>query len=132
MRTWDIHGIEAAIMPQDESPHDQIETTLRELTREGALSDARYCEVWTNTRRRRGLGPLRILHELIEKGIAPEEASSVVVPDDPAWTEAAIRLRWHRFGQVVPGAWPDKVKQMKFLQVRGYSPEQIRSALTAR
>ena len=43
--------------------------SIKELERDGLLSDERFAESYFQSRKRRGFGPLRIKSELIQRGV---------------------------------------------------------------
>jgi regulatory protein len=44
------------------------------------------------------------------------------------WFESSKAVRVKRFGDPLPADWTDKQKQMRFLQYRGFTQEQIKYA----
>ena len=79
----------------------------------------------------RGHGPLKILHELAQRGIDGAAAREFVELSDPIWTQNARRARLKRFGDNSPQALKERARQTRFLEQRGFSYEQIRQALAA-
>jgi regulatory protein len=45
------------------------------------------------------------------------------------WVAVAREARRRRFGVSPPGDYPERARQARFLQYRGFSHEQIRAAL---
>jgi regulatory protein len=45
------------------------------------------------------------------------------------WAATARELRRRRFGVSPPGDYPERARQARFLQYRGFTAEQIRAAL---
>jgi regulatory protein len=107
----------------------EVEETVRDLAGRGMVSDQRFTEALARNRRERGYGPLRVRHELRQRGVAEEEFSALVNEDDPAWVEKMETLRRRRFGVALPKTYQEWARQARFLQGRGYSGEQIRRAL---
>jgi len=105
---------------------EQVVVALRE---QGALSDRRFAENYTQARFERGFGPLRIEAELRERGVSAGLVDTALADPDFDWTLSAYRQRRKRFGAGVPGDFSDRARQMRFLQQRGFTNEQIRSAL---
>jgi regulatory protein len=101
------------------------------LEAERLLSDDRFVEALVRARRDRGYGPLRILRELEEKGVAPEIGARVV---DAAcdWLAEARRVYRKRFGAKLAGSFPERARQARFLQYRGFTFEQIQKILNSR
>jgi len=49
----------------------------------------------------------------------------------PDWRILASEVRLRKFGTQEPPGWPEKARQARFLQYRGFSSDHIRSALGA-
>jgi regulatory protein len=107
---------------------DAVTQTVEELAVEGLLNDARYAEHYVAYHADRGEGPLRIEAELKEFGL-PSELIQAALDGGPDWKVRARDVRVRRFGADIPDTWPEKAKQGRFLQYRGFSSDQIRAAL---
>jgi len=107
---------------------DLVTAAIEELVAAGVLNDARYAENYVSYHAERGEGPLRIEAELKELGLTPELIQAAL-DAGPDWKLRAREVRTRRFGPEVPESWPQKAKQGRFLQYRGFSADQIRSAL---
>jgi regulatory protein len=107
---------------------DAVDEAIRELVEEGVLNDARYAEHYVNYHADRGEGPLRIQAELREFGVA-DALIQAALAAGPDWKARARDVRIRRFGPDVPETWPQKAKQGRFLQYRGFSSDHIRAAL---
>jgi regulatory protein len=107
---------------------DAVTQTVEELVAEGLLNDARYAEHYVAYHADRGEGPLRIEAELKEFGVASDLIQSAL-DGGPDWKARARDVRVRRFGADIPDTWPEKAKQGRFLQYRGFSSDQIRAAL---
>jgi regulatory protein len=107
---------------------DLVTETIEELVAEGVLNDARYVENYVSYHAERGEGPLRIEADLKEFGVAADLIHSAL-DAAPDWKVRAREVRIRRFGPDVPDAWPQKARQARFLQYRGFSADQIRAAL---
>jgi regulatory protein len=107
---------------------DLVTETINELVSEGILNDARYAEHYVSYHADRGEGPLRIEAELKEFGV-PFDLIQAALDAGPDWKARAKEVRVRRFGAEVPDSWPQKAKQGRFLQYRGFSSDQIRAAL---
>ena len=101
------------------------------LTREGLASDARFTEALLNVRRARGYGPLRIRHELEQKGVSGEMIDRWLDASGADWIEQARRVREKKYGKQQPRDFAERARQMRFLQQRGYTHDQITRALNA-
>jgi len=108
-------------------PADVADEVVAALVAEGALSDRRFAEGYVQSRFERGFGPLRIRAELRERGIGEALAEQALVEYEGEWTASAWHQRHKRFGDEAPADFNQRVKQMRFLQQRGFGHEQIRT-----
>lgn len=104
-----------------------VSVVLDELENDGLLSAERFLQSFVETRYARGQGPKRIERELADRGIE----SSAGYLDDPRfdWATLARETRSRRFGKAMPTDFREKARQMRFLEYRGFSRDQIRYAL---
>ena len=105
-----------------------VQSALEELRTRHYLDDERYARQFVDMHARRGHGPVRIRHELTQLGLSSELTEQAVV-ERGDWPALARALRARRFGAQPPRTWPDKARQARFLQYRGFSNDDIRSAL---
>jgi regulatory protein len=110
----------------DAESSDQVIATLEA---QGILNDARYAQNYVAYHAGRGQGPLRIATELRRKGV-PGALIEAALAEGPDWGALARRLRAARFG-APPSSWPEKARQARFLQYRGFSSDHIRAATGA-
>jgi regulatory protein len=103
---------------------------LERLCAEGLLSDARFAEAYAHAHRLRGQGPLRIAAELRERAVPAEVIEACVDPLDRIWSELAQAARCKRFGSAIPQEFNERARQARFLRYRGFTEEQVRSALS--
>ncbi len=105
-----------------------VAEAIEELVAEGVLNDTRYLENYVSYHADRGEGPLRIEAELREFGLSAELIQNALdtIAD---WKARARDVRTRRFGTDIPDTWPQKAKQARFLQYRGFTADQIRAAL---
>lgn len=107
----------------------EVDEALVELRRDRLQSDDRFVEALVRSRIAKGRGPLRIQAELREHGIAEVLIAQTVDVHDEEWRERIDEVRRKRFGAARPGDMSERARQMRFLQHRGFTSEQIRSAL---
>lgn len=108
---------------------ETIKQVLDALTDEGLQSDARFAEAFVRSRAEKGQGPVRIQTELRERGIDGVLIEAVLDPRDPEWRARMESVRCKRFGPGAPADWPERAKQMRFLQYRGFGAEMVRRML---
>ena len=108
---------------------EEIEQALNKLVSENLLSDERFTEAFIHSRMQRGSGPVKIRAELRQKGVTDAMIAEFLDPPDSQWLEHAQEARIKRFGSLLPEEYNNKVKQMRFLQQRGFTTEQVRHSL---
>lgn len=103
---------------------EDIATILLQLQTENLLSHTRFIENYTHYRRNKGYGPLRIQAELLSKGLEKELIEHHLKMTDNAWLTDAYET-WRKRFKILPPDYKSRVKQMRFLQQRGFTLEQI-------
>jgi regulatory protein len=104
---------------------DAIDETLQAL-KEGRLqSDERFTESYVNHRFNAGVGPLKIRYELRQKGVSDRLADEFLEPLSDQWDELMTRQRIRKYGASIPNDYAERMKQARFLQNRGFSPESV-------
>jgi len=107
-----------------------VENVADQLQQEGLLSDARFAENYLRSRSNKGYGPARIRQELKQRGVDEDVISATVIEDDPEWFDLVRKVREKRFGKTLPGNLPERMKQQRFLQYRGFNQQQLKFALS--
>lgn len=108
---------------------EEIKLVIAELAQTGLINDRRYTENYIDSRRRKGYGPRRILVELQTHGIDDEVIAELLNIADNAWFTGARNTWQKHFKGMPPKDFKSRVKQIRFLQYRGYTQEQIASVL---
>lgn len=104
-----------------------IELVLTTLGEENLLSQQRFTENYIHHRRNKGYGPMRIRAELKERGIPEELIEHHLQMADNAWLVMVKQVWEKRFKKRVPTDYKGRATQMRFLQYRGFTQEQIES-----
>jgi regulatory protein len=107
---------------------EAVAEAVADLVEGGVLNDARFAENYVSYHADRGEGPLRIQAELSALDL-PDALIQAALDAGPDWKARAREVRIRRFGLEVPDTWPQKAKQGRFLQYRGFSSDHIRAAL---
>jgi regulatory protein len=118
----------AARLQDDGHPADVVAAVIADLTAGRILDDARFATHYVAYHVARGQGPRRIARELADRGVAPLHVETALAAGTD-WAALAREVRIRRFGLKPPESWPEKAKQGRFLQYRGFSSDHIRSAL---
>jgi regulatory protein len=124
----ELRGKLAARGEQHEWTAEEIEAALEALTGEGLLSEERFVENFVGSYTRRGHGPVWIRAELERRGISGEAIAGALASADTDWNQAAAEVRRKRFGAGPPADFKDRARQARFLQYRGFTPEQAMAA----
>jgi regulatory protein len=102
---------------------EDVDGLLDELTRKGWLSDARFAEQAARAKSRR-FGPLKLAHYLKSRGVG-DEAMAAGLRSAGADGLASLDWIWRtRFG-VLPANEREKMRQVRFLQGRGFAVDDI-------
>ncbi len=104
-----------------------VDVALATLTAERLLSDERFIESYVRSKMNSGIGPLRLRQSLREHGMASDVIEASLHGHE--WRRLAAEVRQKRFGDTLPESYEERAKQMRFLQYRGFSTEQIGGAM---
>ena len=102
--------------------------TVDKLQQDGLQDDSRFAESYSRSRYKQGKGPARITHELEAKKLAIKVIDAALATLEVDWFDLAREVRVRKFGAESPLEYKEKSKQMRFLQSRGFSMEQISAA----
>lgn len=103
----------------------KIEIILADLKQQNLLSDERFAEVYVRFRKEKGFGPLKIQQELQQRGVSAQIIEQYANGRDQSWYEDIVRVRNKRFGEKLPEEFQSRVKQIQFLQNRGFNEDHI-------
>ena len=103
--------------------------TVKRLEQERLVSDDRFMESLIRARRNRGYGPLRIQKELQDKGVTAEAIEGWLDVSGREWLEDIRRVQRKKFGARLPKSYPERARQARFLQYRGFTYDQIQKVL---
>ena len=107
-----------------------VDRVVEQLVAERLLSDERFVEAFVRSRSNRGYGPRRIEAELRERGISDELSDERIAAgpseEETDWVARAAEVRCKKFGEELPSDFQERAKQMRYLEYRGFTHEQIR------
>jgi regulatory protein len=106
-----------------------VAAVVEKLTTKRLLSNDRYAASRVRHRAQGGHGPVRIRAELRQQGLTDEVIARELADASVDWPRLAADVRRRRFGPSAPRSLPERAKQARFLQYRGFSADQIRAAL---
>jgi regulatory protein len=118
--------LQAKLQPFAEDP-EELNALLDELEKRDWLSEARFVEQLTTTRRRK-FGATRIIHELREKGVSDEAVAAAKAQLKAGEVDAARAVWKKKFGKL-PRSLQERGKQARFLAGRGFSAEVVHQVL---
>ncbi len=110
-------------------PAEDIQPVIEHLIKEGLIKDSRFAESYSHARYNKGYGPLHIKMELQTRGISAEIIAEVLEIADNKWLDLVRKVWQKRFKGITPENYNELAKQMRFLQQRGFTQEQIESLL---
>ena len=102
--------------------------SIKELERDGLLSDERFAESYFQSRKRRGFGPLRIKSELIQRGVKENLFYSLEKEID--WSSNALDALKKKLNGKVPQETKEILKLKNFLNYRGFEFQDIDKAFS--
>jgi len=105
-----------------------VAEALAGLVEDKLLSDDRFAEAFVHSRYQRGAGPYRIRAELRERGIDEGLIEASIARYSGAWSSLVVEVRERKYGAEIPDDFRERSRQMRFLQQRGFTPEQIKQA----
>lgn len=115
---------------QKSSDQDLVKQVIQKLIDDGLQSDERFAEAFTRMRLNQGKGSLKVRLELKQKGIASRLIDACINTDNDQWQQALETLIQRRFSGHLSNDLREKARQLRFLQSRGFSLEQIRRVIT--
>jgi len=108
-----------------------ISLVIESLKEKKYLDDAHFAESYVRMRMNKGYGKLRIIGELKERGVAEEIIAKNFSEDDKKnQKESLKKIREKKFGKVLPKNLAEKAKQIRYLQYKGFSFDEIKMVLT--
>ena len=115
-----------------EGCEQDIATLLDKLAGAGLQSDQRFAASLIRTRMTSGHGPEWLRAEFRRHDLGAGAASALAAVEESEWRALASSARRKRFGDALPGAARELARQMRFLQYRGFTSDQVRHALAGR
>jgi regulatory protein len=106
-----------------------IISVLDKLKSEKLLDDYRFAEAYIRMRSNRGYGHVRIQNELHQRGITDQISDEIINTMRNEWLSIIISVRKKRFGSNIPKDFNERAKQMRFLEYRGFTHDQIKIAM---
>ena len=113
---------------------DKIAEVLDALRSEKLQSDDRFAESWVRYRQNRGFGYMHILADLKERGVSSQTINRYLFADDDTWHQSVENLIKKRLndGETLEFGSKSHQKLTRYLQSRGFAPQEIQRALRIR
>jgi regulatory protein len=105
-----------------------VEAALVRLVADNLLSDVRFAEAFVHSRYQRGAGPQKIRAELRARGIDAGLIDASIEVYNERWQTLVSEVRERKYGAAAPADFRERSRQMRFLQQRGFTAEQIARA----
>ncbi len=112
-------------LKQRDFENDEIDAAIATLQQDNLQSDSRFIESIVNYRINAGFGPIKIRYELRQKGVSEGLVDDYFSGLDIDWQSSMAGQRIKKFGDSLPVDYKEKMKQARFLQNRGFSPESV-------
>ncbi len=96
-----------------------------DLRGRGLQSDARFTESFVRSRIGRGQGPVRIRHELSQRGVDDALVSEALSDCADEWLTQIRDVRERKFGDVLPRNRNEWGRQARFLAQRGFPSDLV-------
>lgn len=109
---------------------DEILTALNKLMAENLQNDARFAQSYVHYRVSKGIGPLKIRHELMQKGLASELIKEAEQKEECDWYQLLKRVAQRKYGEKTAKDLKEKQKRSRFFQQRGFVMHDIMRLLT--
>jgi regulatory protein len=111
-------------------PGPTAERIVDSLLSERLVSDDRFVESYVSARRNRGYGPVSIRQELRRREVPETVIDRWLDTGNQSWLQDLSQVRQKKFGSKLPGNFTERARQMRFLQYRGFTTEQIQQVMS--
>jgi regulatory protein len=102
-----------------------VEAVLDALADRGLVSEARMAEAYVAERLRRGFGPVRIRHELRERGVPDDHIDPHLRKEPQEWLALMAEVHDKKFGPGPSGDRREWARRARFLEYRGFPADLI-------
>ena len=109
-------------------PAHEIEAALKWIEAEGWLDEDRYCEHYLQARAQKGIGPLKLLSELLKKGLDQSLITNQLKQMDMDWNKLAKKVAESKFN-LNHEVKDHHARIARFLMSRGFTTQHIIEAL---
>jgi regulatory protein len=124
-REHSVKELKAKLIKRYPEGFADIEQCLIDLQSASLQSDARFCEAYVSMRSKKGFGPLRIVEELRNRGVAEALLYKEIFNRRYDWFEVATIIWQKKFKGIQARDLKEKAKQIRFLHYRGFGYDYI-------
>jgi len=104
---------------------NDIDFALNKLVEENLLSDARFAQSYIHYRVSKGVGPVKIRHELKLKGLSNDTIQQAEEDEGVDWFSQLQLIAERKYGSKPAKDFKEKQKRSRFLQQRGFVMHDI-------
>lgn len=108
-----------------------VENVVLALRSDGLQCDQRFATSFVQSRVSQGKGPVRIRLDLGQRGIGDSAIEHALEQCGTNWRKLAIVVSQKKFGSNLAADFNEKARRMRFLQYRGFEPDQIQAAVSS-
>ncbi len=110
---------------------EMIENLLEDFIARDWLNEQRYMTSFVRQKISAGLGQYRIKQELNQHGIKQDQSELYFEELEFDWFEQALATYRKKYGVGDCQDFKEKAKRFRYMQYRGFSPDQIKYAMEA-
>lgn len=108
---------------------NQVDEVMHALLKDDLVSDERFAHMLCRSRYTKGVGPVRIEHELNQHQIECQWIEEAMQEYERSWIERLQTLKTRKYGDTPPADYKSWAKQARFFQQRGFTSTQIQRAI---
>jgi len=107
----------------------KTQDVINQLADESWQSDERFAESYARYRIQKGFGPVKITHELRQKGISDFDLEPVITEIAESWFGLLRQVYDKKYADNGELSQKERIKRSRFLLQRGFSHEMINTVL---
>jgi regulatory protein len=108
---------------------DLVDEVIAALLADDLVSNERFASMLCRSRFNRGVGPVRIEHELNQHQIRAEWIEAAMTEYEHRWIDQLQDIKARKYGDSPPADYKSWAKQARFFQQRGFTSAQIQQAI---
>jgi len=110
---------------------DLIDALLQDFIKRDWLNEQRYMSAFVRSKISMGLGSYRIKQELKQHGINQQDVELHFEGLETDWFEQARQTYLKKYNDSPIDDFKEKAKRFRYMQYRGFSPDEINYAMEA-